>query len=422
MTTKVTDKTIDVMFLCKEVMRSRVTQPPRFARSRNILPLKGCVNHSMKQYIQTTYVCNALHEENIELVQMLHEHKIVDYEMIAFFASLYGKIKLLDWLCTTNYKSYIMLDPNISFQSLCKKNMSLLVWVIEKGVPFIPNATQLAIQYGWNDGLAKIVSDAIGWKWHSQTMRCALRSSSVDDILWLLDHGCPWTSEDTQSAAENDRIDVLETLLYLREDINVCFDRNITYYILLAARHYLDTYDVPNMLIWACKRYGWSNEAFLPLVSDYPIEYIDWAIEKGCPFHMNGNGTMYTASLIETCVQNERMDILNVLKERGSTCNIDAMVNRHMKSIEKSDNNKKWNVVINKKNHIDPSLPFTMEDLPRLCQMKLRKANKEEKNRILEEVMAYYNGDFKRYSINYFVRNYDFEDISDLYDNYDLDE
>jgi hypothetical protein len=422
MTTKITDDTIDKVFLCKEVMRSRHVKLPVFLPFINdettFLPLKGCVTDSMTKYIQNNYIFNELIAKNLDFFEKLHEQNAADFETISFFAAFHGKTKLLDWLCTTSYKNQLLSDHNLSIQSLKNRNMELLTWVIDKDAVLTPYATQLAVQQNWIDGLHKIVADAHGWKWHPHTITSALRFCSVDDIIWLLNHGCVWTSEDTSYAADVHRIDVLEALLYLRSDLDVVFDEKITYYILHAAQRIDQTYDLCDVLIYAYTKYGWSCEAFIPLISYYPLEMIEWAMEKGCSFHTHGTGTLYTSSVIESCVKNDRSDVLDLLKTKGSgsSCNIDAMADSYLKRVDDIETNQTWHIVLSKKKRLDPSLPFGMNDLPKLCQMKLRKANKEEKKIIVNDLIAYYNGDIDRYDSHYFVRNYDFEDDSEFYD------
>lgn len=236
----------------------------------------------------------------LEELDNLNDHKYLTGLVIT---SKDVNIDILDWQLRSPFGECVRDNAEISLHCMMKKDMNLLKWIMENGIPLDYGVSSLAANGNWIQGIRTIVElDYAGFTWASHTLGVACEKCDIEDIKWMLENGCGFSERDLHHVGVMERMDILELLLYDKYKL----DSNITNYVLWGCRSQPES-RVKKLLTYAYERFGWSQKAYHPLLMFYPLKMVEWAMRNGCPFYM-------TKGVIYHCVYFQRMDVIKMLK------------------------------------------------------------------------------------------------------------
>lgn len=292
---------------------------------------------------------------------------------------------LLNAQLRSSFGHYTRSNREISKHCVGSKNMELLKWILDNEITMDPFVSVLAANLNWIEGLRMIMKYDGMFEWSPLTCKIALQVCDCEDIKWMLDNGCPMTKEDMEYAAYLLRIDVLEMVLYKDK----YRDNEITMYILRAGGNE-PLYRIQTMLSYAYEKYGWSDDAYNPLLAFYPLEMVEWALRHGCPFPK-------TEEFVERCVDYKRDDVIEMLYDEEFDMYFIAnqysddldQIHHFMKIINSFEINRKCRWVLKYGNHHDRN-------------MLIKDLRDYQKQKVSYEVFEKYPGDYKVDKFTYY--------------------
>jgi hypothetical protein len=265
--------------------------------------------------LQLQVLLFAIDQECLSLFLLSNVHSVIQqhqwYSTISYHAIQNNKLVFLEWLLTTSYKEALLGDKDLVMKAIEYGCKTLLKWLLDHEVSWNPLATWFAILCDQFDMVRFLIIECRkeGWKWHPDTLREAPHHCSDEEVMWLLDHGCPWNYEVLGSVALKGRFDLLQQLITWK---GKCLDRedkidDITYMLVGCVCLYHDLEAIKATLLWVVQHgVSWSPITSMVIVRNRDLAFLRWAVDHGCPIH---------PLTLNEAIKYDRLDIVQYLHQ-----------------------------------------------------------------------------------------------------------
>lgn len=284
-----------------------------------------CTEETFKT-MRNEVIVSAILQENIEFFETPSVTDYICNESTTTFmevtAAKYGRISILDWLLNERHSTFILENDEISYTAAYYGHLNVIQWIIERKASWSPYTTWIAILYS-NIHIIKYMIEhgaSSGWVWHADTIREAPHYCSNEDVMWLLQNGCPWNTYTLGVVARLGKFDLVKTLVQelidQGETIATC-NLDATYMTICSKEMnpHLTTSDIIEMLQWMIVTHGceWSQGTIHAIVRIGDLPLLRWAIQNGCPIESSN----FKYNAIDGAISMNKLDMVKHLYENG---------------------------------------------------------------------------------------------------------
>ncbi len=126
------------------------------------------------------------------------------FELVCFYASIYGHLDILKWARENNYHWDSLICTNAAFYG----HFELLKWAHENGCRWNSDTCANAARNGYLEILKWAIAN--GCKWTAETCSNAAAGGYLDVLKWARGNGCDWDVTVCSNAKNNGHLELLK--------------------------------------------------------------------------------------------------------------------------------------------------------------------------------------------------------------------